>query len=135
MNDEDIPPMTPELWIENLIDAACAIADKEKQERCWLAPDAQAWERPEELICVLFDDCNFELFIEENALSFSTEQSRTASEFANEMISYIDATPPHLNPTEVLADPRWLSIREKASAFAAAFKDKWPTRSPTGSAD
>jgi hypothetical protein len=57
--------MTPERWIGNLIEAAEMIGNSEKQERRWLAPDSMAWERPEELINVLFDDCNFELFIEQ----------------------------------------------------------------------
>ena len=59
MNYKDMPPMTPEHWISNLIEAASDIADKEKQERRWPAPDAYAWEGPEEVIIVLFDDCNF----------------------------------------------------------------------------
>jgi hypothetical protein len=62
--------VTPERWIANLIDVAGEIANKEKQEQRWLAPDAEAWERPEELINVLFDDSAFELFIDEYESTF-----------------------------------------------------------------
>jgi hypothetical protein len=43
MNYKEIPPMTPERWIANLIDAANDIANKDIQESRWLAPDAYAW--------------------------------------------------------------------------------------------
>jgi hypothetical protein len=131
----DILPMTPERWIANLVEAAADIADKEHQELRWLAPDAYAWERPEELINVLFDDCAFELFVEEYASTFSEEQRQTALGLRDEMISYCAATPSYLDPVEVLADPRWESIRQKAAAFVAAFKEKWPMHSPEGKSD
>ena len=122
--------MTPERWIANLMEAASFIANKERQELRWLAPDAYAWERPGELINVLFDDCVFEGFLSEYASTFSDEQRRTAFELKDEMNSYCDATPGWLDPAEVLADPRWESIRQKAAAFVAAFKDKWPIQAP-----
>jgi len=126
MNYKEIPPMTPERWIANLIEDADEIANKEKQERRWLAPDAYAWERPEELINALFDDSNLELLIDEFGSTFSEEQRGAAFELRDDINRYCEATPPHLNPAEVLADPRWEAIRHKAAAFAAAFRDKWP---------
>jgi hypothetical protein len=55
---------TRELWLSNLLMAAGEIADKERQEDRWLAPDAKAWECPGELINTL-DDHVFEGFLEE----------------------------------------------------------------------
>ena len=55
----DIAPMTPERWLSNILDALDQIADKERQERRWLASDAYAWECPEELINTV-DDVVFE---------------------------------------------------------------------------
>jgi hypothetical protein len=132
MNYKPIPPMTAERWLSNLLEAAADIADKQHQELRWLAPDAYAWERREELINVLFDDCVFEGFIEEYSHTFSKEQSRTAFDLRDELNGYSDATPQWLDPAEVLADPRWESIRQKAIAFVAAFKDKWSEPSPNG---
>jgi hypothetical protein len=131
MNYKPIPPMTAERWLSNLLEAAADIADKQHQELRWLAPDAYAWERPEELINVL-DDCVFEGFIEEYSPTFSEEQSRTALDWRDELSRYSDATPQWLDPAEVLADPRWESIRHKAAAFVAAFKDRWPEHPPQG---
>jgi len=70
--------ITRELWISNLLGAASSIADKENQERRWLAPDAFAWECPEELIYVLLSDSNFDLFIEEFGDGFTDVQRNQA---------------------------------------------------------
>jgi hypothetical protein len=127
MSAEPIPPMSVERWITNLLEAAAEIADKEHQELRWLATDAYAWERPEELINVLLDDCVFEGFIEECAPTFSAEQCDAACGLRDELNRYCNATPQWLDPAEVLVDPRWESIRRRAEAFAAAFKGNWPS--------
>jgi hypothetical protein len=119
-----------ERWVANLIEAAAHIADRAHQELRWSSPDAYAWERPEELIDVLWDDCAFEGFLDEFASAFSEEQSRTASALRDGLNRYCDDTPSHLNPAEVLADPRWEAIRQKAAAFVQAFEGKWPNDAP-----
>lgn len=58
-----IPPITPQRWLMNLLEVAAEIADKNKQEERWLAPDAKAWEHPEELINTV-EDCVLDGFIE-----------------------------------------------------------------------
>ncbi|MGB6160746.1 MAG: hypothetical protein WBH45_20810, partial [Acidobacteriaceae bacterium] len=73
MSPADIPPLTPERWIDNLLGAIGDLADKHHQEERWSAPDAYAWENPNELICCV-DDCDFELFLTEFAPTFSPEQ-------------------------------------------------------------
>jgi hypothetical protein len=115
--------MTPEHWIANLVEAANEIANREQQERRWLAPDAHAWENPAELINSLYDDCAFEKFLSEYASTFSADQHRAAFELRDEISSYCDATPQILIRAEVLADPRWESIGRKAAAFRDAFKE------------
>jgi hypothetical protein len=118
--------ITRELWISDLLEAASMIADKETQERRWLAPDACAWERPEELINVLFDDSNFDLFIEEFSVGFTESQHDAALRLKKEVDDFCDATPDYLDAAQVLVDPRWESIRERARVFITAFQDKWP---------
>jgi hypothetical protein len=118
--------ITSELWLRNLLDAASAIADREQQECRWLAADAYAWERPEELISVLFDDSVFEGFLEKYASTFSEEQCAAAFALRDSISAYCSETDDFLDPAEVLRDPRWQSIRENAVQFADAFKDgKW----------
>lgn len=120
---------SPKRWIANLVDAADDIANKQLQEQRWLAPNVHTWERPEELINVLFDDSVFEGFLEEYASSFSLEQRRIAFDLRNAMYSYCDATSAYLDPQEVLVDPQWEAIRQKASAFVKVFKGNWPIHS------
>lgn len=67
-----IPELTPERWIAKLLAAIANIADREHQEKRWLAQDVQAWECPDELINVL-DDCAFDGFLEKYAPTLSDE--------------------------------------------------------------
>jgi hypothetical protein len=71
-------PIPPEVWIKNLLDAAELIADQKGQESRWLAPDAFAWESPDEAINVL-DDSALDRFIEHFPDSFSAEQAKAVT--------------------------------------------------------
>lgn len=127
-------PITPEHWLASLIEVFDQIADKEHQERRWLAPDAYAWECPEELInCV--DDVVFDGFVEQFAATFSQEQRRAAFDLKNELKAYCDATPRRRKAAEVLSDERWDAIRQRAAEFIKAFRDKWPVLPIAGSAE
>ena len=74
--------MTPQMWIGNLLEAAQDIADREKQERRWRAPDRYVWECPDELINVVFDDCAFDLFLEKYAARSRRSSGRRRLVFA-----------------------------------------------------
>jgi hypothetical protein len=124
MKTTDIPPITPQLWLTNILGVAEAIADKEHQEQRWLAPDAYAWERPEELISSL-DDVVLDGFIKNFNLTFSEPQREAAFGFQSAINEYCNATSTCLDPAETLADPRWWSIRQKAEQLIAAFKGTW----------
>jgi hypothetical protein len=123
--------MTPELGLANLLDAASDIADKERQERRWRASDSHAWENPGELINVILDDHLFERFLQQFGSTFSAKQRAAAVGLRDELILYCHSTPQLLDPTQVLADPRWEMVRQKAAAFVAEFKQKWPTAPAT----
>jgi hypothetical protein len=113
---------TREFWTSNLVDAARAIGDTEHQRSRWLAPDAFAWERPEELINTIWDDLLLELFIEEHGKVLSRVQAEAAAALRDELNNYCEATPKNLDPKQVLADPRWEAVRSKARSFVAAFE-------------
>lgn len=122
---EDIPQITPERWLNNLLDVLGQIADRERQERRWLAPDAYASECPGQLICTV-DDGVFEGFLERYAPTFSDEQREAAFAFRDAFNNFCDSTPQRLDTAETLAAPRWDFVRQKASAFILAFSNKWP---------
>jgi hypothetical protein len=124
MSSKDISPITPQLWLVNILEVVEAIADRENQERRWLASDAYAWERPEELINCL-DDVVFDGFIKDFAQTFSEPQRQAAIGFQSAVDDFCSTTPQWLDPAETLADPRWWSIRRKAEQFIEAFQGKW----------
>jgi hypothetical protein len=126
MNQKDIPLITAERWIANLLEAARDLADRQKQECRWLVPDRGAWERPEEVINAFWDDCVFELFVEQHSASFSDEQRRAAHSLRDALDAFCFATPQVLDPVATLADPRWELVRQKAVEFVGAFDGKWP---------
>jgi hypothetical protein len=126
MTTEEVSPMTPERWLTNILDVTAQIADRERQERRWLAPDAYAWECPDELICSV-DDVVFDGFLERYIPTFSEEQREAALGFREALNHYCEITPHHLDPAETLADPGWEVVRQKASGFVAAFSKKWPS--------
>jgi hypothetical protein len=126
MTAKNIPPISPERWLGNLLDVIAQIADREHQERRWLASDAYAWECPDELICTV-DDAVFGGFLEHYTATFSEEQRGAAFGLRDALNDYCELTPQHLDPAETLADPRWDFVRQRAAAFVAAFSKKWPS--------
>jgi hypothetical protein len=125
MAPSEIPPITPQLWLANILDVAESFADGKNQESRWLASDNLAWERPEELINSL-DDVVLDGFISKFDGSFSEQQRRTIHDFQREVDMFCGSTPQWLDPAQTLADPRWRSIQEKALALVTAFKGRWP---------
>ncbi len=71
----------------------------------------------------MWDDSLIELFIEEYGAALSRVQADAATALRDELNSYWHASPPgFLDPEQVLADPRWESVRSKARSFVAAFE-------------
>jgi hypothetical protein len=110
-----------QLWLNNLLEVARDIADRDRQESRWTASDKFAWEKPEELINQLFDDCNFELFIEQHSASMSAIQKEAAETLRHSIDKFCKDTPTHLVAKDVLADPRWHQIRKDAAIFVQEF--------------
>ena len=111
-----------EFWLGELLQAAAQIADEETQLRRWLAADAHAWERPVELLLTL-DDLNFELFLNEHRNRFSDSQLVAATQFAA-TVQFDCGSDGWRDPREVLRDPAWEDVRQRARAFISAFKSE-----------
>ena len=120
-----IPPITPERWISNLLEAAGAIANKTLQEERWATCTWNIWEHPDELINTV-DACVLDGFIEAFASTFNTEQSAAIQEFSKELDKFCIESPKSLDPTQVLADPKWAIVRQQAATFVQAFQNRWP---------
>lgn len=125
MAASDISPITPQRWISNLLDVAEAIADRRMQEDRWRSGTWNTWEHPDELINTV-DDYVLDGFIEAFASTFTPDQEIAIRRFQNEFEKFCSETPQSLNPAEVLVDPRWELLRQRADTFIAAFKGRWP---------
>jgi hypothetical protein len=125
MSPADIPPLTPERWLANLLEVAGRLSDKAYQERRWLAPDRHAWECPDEPLNEL-DDCCLDLFADQFSRTFSNEQAQAISRFQKGINQPSSSSLWDLPVQEILIDPRWEAIRESARGFIASFRDKWP---------
>jgi hypothetical protein len=121
----DIPPMTPERWLANLLEVSREISNQEKQESRWTAPDRYAWESPDEMLCWLFDDCVFELFLEQYVHTFSPKQTEAIFAFRDAMNRWNEANPGVTDPVKALHDPDWTIARSTARSFDLAFSGEW----------
>jgi hypothetical protein len=113
-----------ELWISNLMNSASAIGDTQHQQTRWLAPDAASWERPTELLCGLLDDCQLELFIDEQGPSLSSGQLHIAKALLDEATRFDVDPDGWRDPEEVLNDPCWEKVRQIARAFESVFRER-----------
>lgn len=113
-----------ELWISNLVGIARELADSERQQSRWLAADAAAWERPCELLCVVLDDRQLELFLKEQGPSLSKEQFDAATALLEQSMAYDVGPTGWRDPKEVLSDPTWEKLRQAARGFQFAFNEK-----------
>jgi hypothetical protein len=119
--DQRYPNVPLERWRSNVIDAVTMIGDKAHQESSWLREDRPAWENPNEIINVLFDDVRFELFLKDCDFSFTESQRETAQSLSIMLNEFLDNTPQWLEPIETLKDQRWEEIRIAARNCVVAF--------------
>jgi hypothetical protein len=97
------------------------IGNTEHQEKNWFREDRPAWENPDELICVFFDDSLFELFLVDCAYSLSSEQLVAGNELSGQLTSFNEQMQGRLDPVATFHDPRWEKIRVSARNFVATF--------------
>jgi hypothetical protein len=119
--DQRYPTVPLDRWRENVLEAVKRIGDKEYQSTNWLRDDRPAWESPNEVVSVLIDDSQFDLFLQDCAYSFSDQQQRSAADFSTKLNHFLDASPNSLDPKETLDDPRWEDVQSSANVFVAAF--------------
>jgi len=113
--------MPYEFWLKQLLDVMKQIADRDYQVRRWLAPDVQAWESPGELLCCLFDDLTFELFIERWCASMSAPQLSACKKLESDLNYWNDSTPKWPDLRETIDSPVWIRVREAAAEFIRTF--------------
>jgi hypothetical protein len=106
-----------ERWRNNIIEACKRIGDQSHQETHWTKNDRPAWENPNEVINVLFDDSSFELFLTDCAFSLSELQLIAGQDLLHKLNNFLANTPQSLDATTTLADPDWKIVRITARRF------------------
>jgi hypothetical protein len=119
--DKHYPEVPLSRWRENVVEAVERIGDKDYQETHWLRDDRPAWENPNEVVNVLMDDCQFDLFLQDYSFSFSGQQHQAAADFSKTLNRFLDESPNSLEAEETLNDPRWKGVQPSAIVFVAAF--------------
>ena len=119
--DQRHPEVPIERWRNNVLDAIGSIANSDHQAANWFREDRPAGENPDEVICVLFDDSQFELFLIDCDFSLSDRQREAGRSLLSKLNHFLDNTPKSLDPLETINDPRWEEIQVAARHFVAMF--------------
>jgi hypothetical protein len=119
--DRRYPDVPIERWRNNVLDAIGSIADRDHQAANWFREDTPVWENPDEVICVLFDDSQFELFLIDCDFSLRDQQREAGRSLLSKLNQFFGDTPKSLDPLETINDPRWEEIQFAARHFVAMF--------------
>jgi hypothetical protein len=86
------------------------------QRRAWfeLGPEVSS---PDEDVNQFADDSAFEEFLAREDNGLNADQLATGRRLFGLVKRFADETPQHLEPTEVIDDPRWKQIRVAAREF------------------
>jgi len=120
--DSAYPTVPLERWRSNVVEAAQMLGDEQGQSHSWLREDRYAWENPDELLCVVFDDALFERYLTDCAFSLSVAQREAGADLLSKLNSLNESTPRKLDPKRTLQDQRWAEIRVAALRFVEAMR-------------
>lgn len=105
-----------DIWIENIVNSLKEIASAEFQEKGWVKNEIHDYCTFVETMCGLFDDSNFDEFIDQKApeWGFSHEQIKKLDKLRCALNAYDAEHGCYEDPALIIKDPEWLKIRELA---------------------
>jgi hypothetical protein len=94
------------------------IADEDFQRRSWfgLGPEISS---PDEEFNAFFSDAAIEEFLQRNDTGLNDLQTEAGRHLVKLMRDLSRQTPKHIEPADLIDDPRWKTIREAAARFSA----------------
>jgi hypothetical protein len=107
-------------WLDLIFESVRPIADRDFQEKAWFGK-SHAVSSPDEVYCQLFDDHNFELFLETSRATLTPEQVAAWLDLQAKMDLFAKQYGDYLDPYIVFNDPHWKEVQANASAFLVAF--------------
>jgi len=117
--------ISKELWLKRVVDVIAQIADPVFQEKAWIQGKTFLSISLSETACQLYDDCQFELFLEEFAQKKYLPEDLLAElrEFHKVLDAYLDEHGTcDLVEAFILKDPEWHNIQKKAQRLIENFK-------------
>lgn len=104
------------IFYERIVDCLKQIASAEFQEKGWVRNEIHDYCTFVETMCGLYDDSNFEQFIDERAKEFglSDHQISKLDKIRNALNDYDAKHGCYGDPAIIVKDPEWLAIREMA---------------------
>lgn len=100
-----------QIWEKNLLNAIKDFSDIDFQRRAWLGKDPQYISSFSEVICVLYDDNNFDRYIKYlESIRRDDDLKNLMSELDQIINEYEEAETDEF----ILTDPKWIEITNKA---------------------
>jgi len=108
-------------WRNVVKEVVGAIADESYQRRAWfgVGPEESS---PDEGICQFFGYAAIEEFLDRNDKGLRATQIKAGRHLVKLMSQLAAQTPEHIEPSELIDDPRWRKIREAAARFHTLLK-------------
>ncbi len=108
-------------WRNVVREVVGAIADESYQRRSWfgIGPEESS---PDEDICQFFGDAAIEEFLDRKDTGLEAPQIKAGRHLVKLMSQFAAQTPEHIEPAELIDDPRWRKIREAAARFHTLLK-------------
>lgn len=105
-----------DIRIENIIDCIKQIASEEFQEKGWVKNEIHDYCTFVETMCGLFDDANFEFFIENEAadLGYTKEQIEKLDRLRKALNEFDTKHGCYRDPVFIVRDSDWIKIRGMA---------------------
>lgn len=105
-------------WRKALFEVVDALADEELQRRSWFGIGPEEWS-PDEAFCQYFGDAGAEEFLDRADTGLNQWQIEAGRELTTLLRRLSDETSAHIDPAELIDDPRWRKIRDAAARFRA----------------
>jgi hypothetical protein len=111
-------PVNLSAWLQVIKQTVGAIADEDLQRRSWfgLGPEIS---NPDEEFNALLGDAAIEEFLRRDDTGLNDLELEAGRHLAGLMRNLSNQTPEHIEPGDLIDDPRWKTIREAAARFSA----------------
>ena len=109
-------PVNIDTWRRLIERVVGGLADEALQRRAWfgIGPEESS---PDEEFCMFFDDAAIEEFLERDDNGLNDQQLQAGKHLVKLMNDLADQTPEHIEPENLIDDPRWGEIRMTAACF------------------